>query len=195
MKRHIPNWLTISRIAVIPVLLALYAYCDTAFRFWALPLFAYAAITDFLDGYLARKWNVLSDLGRMLDPIADKLLVGVLLVVLSAEMPILVIPSACILFRELMVSGMREFMAARDVTVHVTKLAKWKTTLQLVSVGVYLFLMGLGQWPTLDITPLIAIDTAHHMAYGLFWLTALLTLWTGLNYFTGTLRHLRGPTV
>ncbi|MBN66922.1 MAG: hypothetical protein CMM94_05075 [Rickettsiales bacterium] len=94
-----------------------------------------------------------------------------------------------------MVSGMREFMAARDVTIHVTKLAKWKTTLQLVSVGVYLFLMGLGQWPTLNITPLIAIDTLHHMAYGLFWLTALLTLWTGLNYFTGTLRHLRGPTV
>ncbi|MEM9207422.1 MAG: CDP-diacylglycerol--glycerol-3-phosphate 3-phosphatidyltransferase, partial [Pseudomonadota bacterium] len=144
-----------------------------------------AGVTDFLDGYLARTMGQHSALGQMLDPIADKLLVAVCLFALVAVDRIsglTVIPALVILSREILVSGLREFLATLQVSVPVTWIAKWKTTLQLVAIG---FLIAGDAGDTiLPITTDIGI-------FGL-WISGLVTLYTGYEYFRGGLRHLVG---
>jgi cardiolipin synthase len=153
-----------------------------AARWIALALFVAAAITDFFDGYLARKWQQQSSLGRMLDPIADKVLVAVVLLVLAGS-PILygghMWAAIIILSREVLVSGLREYLGELQVSVPVTKIAKWKTTVQLVAIGVLI------AGPAGD--KIIPYLTEFGIA--LLWIAAGLTLYTGYDYFRAGLRH------
>ncbi|MCT4574814.1 MAG: CDP-diacylglycerol--glycerol-3-phosphate 3-phosphatidyltransferase [Alphaproteobacteria bacterium] len=178
-KNKIPNILTISRILVIPVVMGLF-FVDSLWALWTiLGLYIYASLTDFLDGYLARKWNVVSDLGRFLDPIADKLLVASLFIFLIASGQIEgvhVIAVALILIREMFVSGLREFMGPKNVVIHVTKLAKWKTTLQMVATC---FLIINFVSPAIYLTGNV-----------LLWVATVLTVITGTEYFKKSLKYM-----
>ena len=172
------NVLTGFRIAIIPVLVgALFAGGDAG-RWMALALFAVAAITDFFDGYAARRMGSMSRLGQMLDPIADKLLITAALVMLVAQGPIEgvhVVAVVIILLREVLISGMREYLAGDRITVAVTLLAKWKTTLQMFATGM-LLLGPAGDrllWGFTDISLF------------LLWVAALLTAYTGFEYLRG----------
>ncbi|WDR04071.1 CDP-diacylglycerol--glycerol-3-phosphate 3-phosphatidyltransferase [Devosia algicola] len=179
----IPNLITIARIVAIPLIAWLVILADPGLRLLALVLFVLAAASDWIDGYLARKWNQISPLGRMLDPIADKLLVGVMLVVLAYDHTLSaldLIPACTILFREIFISGLREFLGNTKIVLPVSKLAKWKTTTQLVAIAILLLVTTL---PALDL-----IGTA------LIWLAGLLTLWTGIQYFRASWPHLSGET-
>src|SRR5262245_15189357 len=134
----LPNLLTFGRIAAVPVVAGLLMWGGDWARWTALVLFIAAGISDFFDGYLARKWQQQSDLGRMLDPIADKVLVAAVLLVLTVDRTISgghVWAAIIILSREVLVSGLREFLAELRVSVPVTKVAKWKTTGQLIAIG------------------------------------------------------------
>ena len=177
----LPNLLTYGRIAIVPLVCAcLFVNGDTA-RWVALALFTVAAVTDFFDGYLARIWGQSSPLGRMLDPIADKLLVSACLLMLCAVNTITgwsLWAAVVILCREVLVSGLREFLAELRVSVPVTKLAKWKTTAQLVSLG---FLLA---GPAGD--QVLPHNTEIGLA--LLWASAILTLYTGYDYFRAGLR-------
>lgn len=132
---NIPNILTLSRMALLPVIILLmYAGLGWA----ALVLYAIAAITDFLDGYIARKFNMVSSFGTFLDPISDKVFVALMLIVLvdTGQLSgLFILPVLVILTREFLVSGLREFLGPKDVQVPVTQLAKWKTTVQMVALG------------------------------------------------------------
>ena len=172
----LPNVLTYARILAVPAVVAcLYLGPDVNGRWWALAIYLGACLTDWLDGYLARMWRQQSTLGRMLDPIADKLLVGATLLMLTHDNTIdgvQVWAAVIILCREILVSGLREFLAELNVKVHVTQLAKWKTTLQMISLGV-----------------LVAGPAGDQLVPGvtgvglvLLWVAALLTLWTGFDY-------------
>ena len=179
----LPNLLTYARIIAIPVIIWLALWGDPTGRWIAFVLYVAAAVTDYLDGYFARKWQIISPLGRMLDPIADKLLTGALLVALAADGTVAgwsLVPALAILLREIFVSGLREFMGPLGVVVHVTKLAKWKTTVQLVALGALL------------LVPLI--HGIELIALALLWLAGILTVWTGWDYFRGAWPHLRGDT-
>ena len=173
-KLNIPNVLTLSRIAIIPVI-ALLAVLDVAFFRWvALALFAAAAITDFLDGFLARVLGQTSPLGRMLDPIADKLLVGALLLALAWDGSFSLfdlIPATAILLREIFIAGLREYLGGQDIIMPVSQLAKYKTTLQLIALGIVL------AEPLLPDLRLVS-DFA-------LWGAAAVTLWTGWTYWRG----------
>ena len=160
---------------------------DTA-RWVALFLFIVAAITDFFDGYLARKWHLSSSLGRMLDPIADKVLVAVVLLVLSADNILRgghMWAAIIILSREVLVSGLREYLGQLRVSVPVTKIAKWKTTVQLLAIG---FLIA---GPAGDkLFPLFAeYEIVTWIGKIGLWIAAFLTLYTGYDYFRAGLRH------
>jgi len=179
----LPNVLTYGRILAVPALVAalLFLQGDSA-RWTALSLFVVASITDFFDGYLARAWEQQSALGRMLDPIADKLLVSAALMMLVYDHTIAdwsVIAAIIIMSREILVSGLREFLAELKVPVPVTLLAKWKTTAQMVAIGVLL------AGPTGD--KLLAGVTTAGLA--LLWIAAVLTLWTGYDYLKAGVRH------
>ncbi len=179
----LPNVLTYARIAAVPALVACLFFLkgDTA-RWAAFALFVAAAITDWLDGYLARAWEQQSTLGRMLDPIADKLIVGAALMMLVHDNTIsgvTVWAAVIILCREILVSGLREFLAELNVKIHVTQLAKWKTAMQMVALAVLI------AGPAADkIVP--NITTAGLI---LLWIAALLTLWTGFDYLKAGVRH------
>ena len=157
----------------------------TTARWTALGIYIVAAITDFFDGYLARKWQQQSSLGRMLDPIADKVLVAVVLLVLCAD-DILrgghIWAAIIILSREVLVSGLREYLGELQVSVPVTQIAKWKTTVQLVAIG---FLIagpaGDALFPSLPVVTTIGI--------AMLWVAAGLTLYTGYDYFRAGIRH------
>nr|WP_319513753.1 CDP-diacylglycerol--glycerol-3-phosphate 3-phosphatidyltransferase [uncultured Cohaesibacter sp.] len=181
---NIPNILTIARILAVPAIVfcMLWPTHDWA-RWTALGLFSAAAITDFLDGYLARRWNLQSALGRMLDPIADKLLVSVSILMLTNDHTLAgwqIWAGVIILCREILVSGLREFLAGLQVSVPVTKLAKWKTTAQLVAIG---FLLA---GPAGDKVLFFVSD----LGLVLLWISALLTLYTGYDYFRAGLQYL-----
>ncbi len=187
MKRNIafslPNLLTYARILAVPAVAACFYFEGNTPRWVALGIFIAAAITDFFDGYLARAWQQQSALGRMLDPIADKLLVSVCLLMLAAHGTIAgwsLAAAIIILCREILVSGLREFLAELQVSVPVTQLAKWKTTVQLIAVA--LLLVGPAGEAVLPGTILI----------GLFalWFAAVLTLYTGYDYFRAGIGHL-----
>ena len=184
----LPNILTYGRIVAIPIVVGCMFWQNILhgglwLRWVALAFFIAAGISDFLDGYLARAWAQQSSLGRMLDPIADKLLVSSCLLMLAAEDTIQgwsLFAAIVILCREILVSGLREYLAELRVGVPVTRLAKWKTTLQLVAVG---FLIagkaGDAVLPVVTKTGII-----------LLWLSALLTIYTGWDYLQAGLHHL-----
>ena len=184
----LPNLLTYARIAAVPVVVACLYWQDILegglwLRWVALVFFIAAGVTDVLDGYLARKWGEQSTFGRMLDPIADKLLVASCLLMLAADSTIRgwsLWAAIVILCREILVSGLREYLAELRVSVPVTKLAKWKTSLQLVAVG-FLLAGDAGDLIVPFVTP---------VGLTLLWLSALLTLYTGWDYFRAGVRHL-----
>jgi cardiolipin synthase len=185
----IPNILTVGRIAAIPVVVGcVWAQVELDYPLWlrwlALAVFIAAGITDWLDGYYARVWKQQSAFGRMLDPIADKLLVAsCLLIIVAVDTSIrgwTLWAAVVILCREILVSGLREYLAALRVSVPVTKLAKWKTTAQLVAIGF-----------------LIAGDAGEQVIQGitltgivLLWISALVTIYTGWDYFRAGIHHL-----
>ena len=178
----LPNLLTLARIAVIPVIVALlYVAADWA-RWTALLLYMAACATDYLDGYLARTRGEVSPLGRFLDPIADKLLVVAVIVVLTAQgwlSVIGVLAGLAIICREILVSGLREYLAEFQVVVHVSKLAKWKTAVQMLALAVLI----LGQaGPDGLALPLLG--------EALLVVAALLTLVTGYQYLREGIRHM-----
>ncbi len=182
MITSLPNLLTLSRILVIPVIVALLFWQDPLARWIAFGLFSFAAITDFFDGYAARQMNQMSLLGRFLDPIADKLLVAaiILMLVATGDLSSLhVIPALIILGREILVSGLREFLAQLRVGMPVSRLAKYKTTLQLLALG--FLIVG-------DAGP--AFLPVHDIGLCAIWLAALLTLVTGLDYLRASLQHM-----
>lgn len=178
----LPNVLTYGRIAAVPaVLICLMLIPGPAGRWWALAVYVVACITDWLDGYLARVWQQQSTLGRMLDPIADKLLVGITLLTLTADATISGIhlgAAAIILCREILVSGLREFLAELNVRIHVTQLAKWKTTLQMIALGI------LVAGPAGD----LLFPGVTTVGLAMLWVAALLTLWTGYDYLKSAVR-------
>ncbi|MBN8530498.1 MAG: CDP-diacylglycerol--glycerol-3-phosphate 3-phosphatidyltransferase [Alphaproteobacteria bacterium] len=177
--RQLPNLLTGSRIAVIPLMVPVF-YLPGDWGHWlSAGLFAYASITDFFDGYLARAWGVQSKLGRFLDPIADKLLVAAAILLLVHADRAHLIPSLAILAREILVSGLREYLAELRVSVPVSQLAKVKTGFQMSAI--FLLLLGAGgpSWLYADILGQIAL-----------WLAAGLTLVTGYAYLRTGLRYM-----
>jgi cardiolipin synthase (CMP-forming) len=178
----LPNVLTYLRILAVPaVALCLLLIPGDAGRWWALGVYVAACFTDWLDGFLARVWRQHSTLGRMLDPIADKLLVGTTLLMLAHDRTIgtaHVAAAVIILCREILVSGLREFLAELNVKVHVTQLAKWKTTLQMVALGILL------AGPAGD--AIVSGVTSFGLA--MLWVAALLTLWTGFDYLKAAVR-------
>jgi cardiolipin synthase len=184
---NLPNLLTYGRIVAVPlVVLCFYLEghlksSDTA-RWAALAIFTLASLTDYLDGYLARIWQQTSNIGRMLDPIADKLLVSACLLLIAADGTIAgwsLWAAIIILCREILVSGLREYLAELKVSVPVTRLAKWKTTIQMVAIG--FLLAGPAGEAILPHTVEIGIT--------LLWISAIVTLYTGYDYFKAGLKH------
>ncbi|MCL6229543.1 CDP-diacylglycerol--glycerol-3-phosphate 3-phosphatidyltransferase [Bartonella bilalgolemii] len=190
MKNHtfsFPNILTYARIIAVPLVVACFFLegrlqsSDIA-RWTAVSIFIIASITDFLDGYLARIWQQTSNIGRMLDPIADKLLVSACLLLLAAESTIAgwtLWAAIIILCREILVSGLREYLAELKVSVPVSRFAKWKTFVQMIAI--ILLLAGPAG------NKIIPYTTEFGIA--MLWIAALLTLWTGWDYFRAGLKH------
>jgi len=179
---NLPNVLTISRIAVIPLIfISIYA---TSF-FWgmlAAVLFVAASITDYFDGYLARAWNETSAFGRLLDPIADKLLVATALVVILVKpemysLSLTIVPAFVILCREILVSGLREFLREVNAGLPVTRLAKWKTGFQMTALSLMLFRELWIGW--------------GYLGEFLLWIAAVLTFVTGYQYYQKSLEYVK----
>jgi cardiolipin synthase len=189
---NLPNMLTYGRILAVPLVVLCFflegRLQSSEFARWsAFAIFIAASVTDYLDGYLARAWQQTSNIGRMLDPIADKLLVATCLLLLAADTDYRggiagwsLWAAIIILCREILVSGLREYLAELRVSVPVTALAKWKTFLQLLAVG--FCIAGEAGDKILPITTEIGI--------GLLWFSAILTLYTGWDYFRAGVRHL-----
>lgn len=187
MLTDLPNVLTLSRIGAIPVLVALVAMGSAMMDFAACLLFIAAAITDYLDGRLARARHQYSELGRMLDPIADKLLVGASLMMLAGtgHLPFgSLYPAIIILAREILISGMREFLASTRISLPVTRLAKWKTGIQMTAIGFLLAGDGTGRLLHVAWLPVGLIGSI------LLWIAAVLTIVTGWGYLLTALRHI-----
>ena len=184
----LPNILTLSRIFAVPILVFLLwkpSWFDYAITF---VLYCLVGITDYFDGYLARAQGAVSRLGVFLDPIADKIMVVAVIVMLvssraSSGEPIIhglhIIAALIILLREITVSGLREFLAGLQVSVPVSKLAKWKTTFQLVALGALILAGALPQWPWVHAVGIVSL-----------WAAALLTLVTGWDYLRVGLKHM-----
>ena len=172
IDKNIPNYLTILRIVAIPLIVMSFYFEDSKFahRFGGI-IFAAASLTDFFDGYLARRYDIVSNLGKMLDPIADKVLVGCVLVLLVKAGRADEIPCLLILAREFVVAGLREFLAQVSVSVPVTRLAKIKTAIQMISMTMLIIgSVGSGiKW----------LDLVGHV---FLWISAFLTLVTGYSY-------------
>ncbi|MBU6297219.1 MAG: CDP-diacylglycerol--glycerol-3-phosphate 3-phosphatidyltransferase [Alphaproteobacteria bacterium] len=180
----LPNTLTVLRIALVPVFAIAFALPGMTARLIAFAVFTIAGLSDALDGLAARKLNAGSDFGRMLDPIADKILVGVALMMLVAGGSFdgwKLVPALVILAREILVSGLREFLAGADVSVPVSFFAKIKTTIQMIAIGA----MILG--PMAD----KIVPGALTFAYVALWVAAGLTVATGYVYLRAGLAHTR----
>jgi cardiolipin synthase (CMP-forming) len=169
-RQHIPNLLTFSRVAVIPLCLLLMLLQPQNLTVWLLWLFVLASITDFLDGFLARKWNVISPLGAMLDPIADKLLVGLMLCFLVSVNGHFLAPAALIILREIYMAGLRETLALSNVALPVSAGGKWKTATQMAAITAVLYGMS------------TAARWAYQLGELLLWLSALLAVLTAYHY-------------
>jgi cardiolipin synthase len=178
----LPNLLTISRILVIPLIVATFYIDGPAVRWIGCVLFIAAAVTDFFDGYFASRRNRVSKLGRFLDPIADKLLVSAVLLMLTAFdriTQVSVLPALIILLREILVSGLREFLAELRIGMPVSRLAKWKTGIQMTSLPMLLVGDAAPSWlPAQPIGELC------------LWAAAVLTLITGWDYLRAGLKHM-----
>ncbi len=196
----LPNLLTVLRLFAAPMVPVLFLFFHRPWADWlALALFLGAAVTDYFDGYLARLWKQQSRFGTMLDPIADKAMVVIALALLCATSglsPWMVLPATAILFREICVSGLREFMGDLAGLLKVTPLAKWKTTLQMVSVGILFLATGLVEVErtAAEVSFLLGWSAwlANLAGLTLLWLAAGLTVITGADYFVKALPHLRG---
>ena len=181
----LPNALTFARIAFVPLFVAAFFLPGESGRWIVFVLFCVAGLTDAVDGIIARKLNAESSLGRMLDPIADKLIVSAALLMLASDgtlRGIHLVPALVILCREILVSGLREFLAGADVSLPVTRVAKLKTVVQMVAIGA-----------------LIASSASEYMLPGVtvfalfgMWIAAALTLYTGYAYLQAGLHHARG---
>jgi CDP-diacylglycerol--glycerol-3-phosphate 3-phosphatidyltransferase len=188
MMLSLPNLLTLSRILAVPILVFLLwrpAPLDYAITF---VLYCIVGITDYFDGYLARAWGSISRLGQFLDPIADKIMVGAVLIMLISSRKanpvpeiagLNIIPALVILLREIIVSGLREFLAPLNVSVPVSALAKWKTTLQLVALGALILGGAVPGQPWVHNTGIFSL-----------WTAAALTLVTGYGYLRLGLKHM-----
>ena len=187
---NLPNMLTYGRILAVPLVVFCF-YLEgrlqsSDFARWsALFLFIAASLTDYLDGYLARAWQQTSNIGRMLDPIADKLLVSTCLLLLAADTDRTIAgwslwAAIIILCREILVSGLREYLAALKVSVPVTRLAKWKTTIQMFAIG---FLLA---GPAGD----MILPHTTEIGITLLWISAIVTLYTGYDYFRAGAKHI-----
>ena len=193
----LPNILTLSRILAVPILVFLLwrpGWFDYALTF---ALYCLVGITDYFDGYVARAQGTVSRLGMFLDPIADKIMVAsVILMLVSSRAnsgePVIhgfhIIPALIILLREIAVSGLREFLAGLQVSVPVSKLAKWKTTFQLVSLGALILGKGLPWW-NIDIGGIDA-NVPHTVGLTTLWAAAILTVITGWDYLRAGLKHM-----
>ncbi len=218
MTWTVPNILTVIRLLAAPGIALMFLYFMRPLADWfALVLFLGAAVTDFVDGYIARAWKQESRLGAMLDPIADKAMVVIALLVIVSQSgltPWLILPATIILFREIFVSGLREFLGAQAGLLKVTRLAKWKTTAQMVAIAV-LFFSGIlehhfvARVVTLDshvVEGILAGDvadldgvrlrynammTSQVLGIGLLTVAAVLTLVTGWDYFRKALPFLK----
>jgi cardiolipin synthase len=178
----LPNLLTLSRILVIPIVIATFYVDGDYARWFACAMFSAAGFTDWLDGHMARRWEQQSEIGRFLDPIADKLLVAATLLMLTATSRLsngAVLPALVILCREILVSGLREYLAGLRVGLPVSRLAKWKTAIQMVAIGV-LIVGDAGP----DFVPVAAVGEM------LLWVAAVLTLVTGYDYLRSGLAHM-----
>jgi CDP-diacylglycerol--glycerol-3-phosphate 3-phosphatidyltransferase len=184
----LPNLLTLSRIFAVPILVFLLWHPGRAEYAVTFVLYCLVGITDYFDGYLARAQGTVSRLGQFLDPIADKIMVAAVIVMLvarpSAEGHAIVagwhlIPALVILLREIIVSGLREFLASLQISVPVSALAKWKTTLQLVALGALILAGALPQWPWM-----------LQLGLASLWAAAALTLVTGWDYLRVGLKHM-----
>jgi cardiolipin synthase len=181
----IPNILTLSRIALVPVFVAAFAMPGENARLIAFGIFCIAGLSDALDGLAARKLRAGSAFGRMLDPIADKILVATALMMLVSEgafdgwKGLRLVPALVILAREILVSGLREFLAGLHVSVPVTRIAKMKTTIQMIAIGAMI------------LSPIVEpyVTGVRVFAYAALWVAAALTVYTGYVYFRAGLAH------
>lgn len=182
VMKSLPNILTLSRIAVIPALVTTFYIGGPMSNWVAFGLFTLAGITDLLDGMIARAYGTTSKLGQFLDPVADKLMVAATIVMLAAfdrVTGIHILALIVILCREILVSGLREFLAELRVSMPVTALAKWKTTFQMVAIGTLLIGEAAPPWLPAEIVGLMCL-----------WLAAGLTLYTGYDYLRAGLKHM-----
>ncbi len=218
MTWTLPNILTVLRLIAAPGVAIMFLYFHRPWADWfALTLFIVAAVTDWFDGYLARAWHQESKFGAMLDPIADKAMVVIALVIItgySGMNPWLILPVTVILFREVFVSGLREFLGAKAGLLKVTKLAKWKTTAQMVAIAILFLGTGLEhlegiarrglsveQYAELVTQGLAdpikscgargCSSIATMVGLGLIWIAGILTAITGWDYFRKSLPYLR----
>lgn len=187
MFYNLPNCLTLSRIIIIPLVAVLVMVHKPITDLLACILFIIAGITDYLDGKLARAWQQLSDFGKMFDPIADKLLVGIILIVMAGydRLPYGgLIPAMIILAREILVSGLREYLSSFEISLPVTKLAKWKTTFQMVAIGFLLAGDSSAELLNINWFPVNVIGSI------LLWIAAILTMITGWGYIHTGIRFI-----
>ncbi|NNF23829.1 MAG: CDP-diacylglycerol--glycerol-3-phosphate 3-phosphatidyltransferase [Rhodobacteraceae bacterium] len=218
MTWNLPNILTVLRLLAAPGLAIMFLYFVRPWADWfALVLFVTAAVTDWFDGYLARSWKQETKLGAMMDPIADKAMVVIALLVitgLSGMDPWILMPATVILFREVFVSGLREFLGDTAGTLKVTKLAKWKTTAQMVAIAVLfakgvfehhfgMLVFGLGSEMATNILAgreedVIGLGWKYQgmiatwwVGVGLLWIAGILTLITGIDYLRKSVPYLK----
>jgi cardiolipin synthase len=190
MLTDLPNLLTLSRIAAIPLLVAAVTANSPGADLAACVIFGMAAITDYLDGRLARSLRQQSDIGRMLDPIADKLLVGAALMMLVGRNRLSSVglyPAIVIMLREILVSGLREYLAEISVGLPVVRLAKWKTAFQMGALGI---LLGGNTTATLLHVEFVPVSIIGET---MLWIAAALTIITGWDYLLAGLRHAAAP--
>ncbi|MBE1291182.1 MAG: CDP-diacylglycerol--glycerol-3-phosphate 3-phosphatidyltransferase [Rhodobacteraceae bacterium] len=218
MTWTIPNILSVMRLFAAPMVAVMFLYFERPYADWfALMLFLVAAVTDWFDGYLARLWKQETKLGAMMDPIADKAMVVIALMVIvgySSMSPWLVLPATVILFREVFVSGLREFLGDTAGTLKVTKLAKWKTATQMVAIaflfgqGVFEHYLGMSAWgmdqELVDQVMLGEVEDLQGLRWKhtgmvwsgwvgllLLWIAGALTAITGVDYFNKAKPHLK----
>jgi len=193
----LPNILTLSRIFAVPFLVFLLWWPDWELCYlMAFVLYSLAGITDYFDGYLARSSGTVSKLGQFLDPIADKIMIAAVILVLTAQGVLRgpyvgdmhVIAGLIILVREIAVSGLREFLGGLQVSVPVTKLAKWKTTFQIIALGSLILGHGLPGWNMM--VGGIEANVPHTVGLTTLWGAAILTLMTGWDYLRVGLKHM-----
>ncbi|MFA5592521.1 MAG: CDP-diacylglycerol--glycerol-3-phosphate 3-phosphatidyltransferase [Micavibrio sp.] len=193
MMHHLPNLLTVSRIILLPFLIGLFFIPGAAAAWTALAIYTFCAVTDFLDGYIARKYGSTSGFGAFLDPISDKIMVASLLMALATFDRldgVWMIPAIIILAREFLISGLREYLGPQNIKVPVSRLAKWKTGFQMTSLG-FLIMGGYGDKTMQTVFGFLVPDIST-LATGqiLLSVAAVITIITGWNYLKAGIKHI-----